>query len=69
VSWVTVVWSMAASASLTLAGMHLLVWSRRRSAWAHLPFALSSAGTAAFAGCEPWMMRSHTSEEHGTAVR
>jgi hypothetical protein len=27
VSWVTVVWSMAAAACLTLAAMHLLVWS------------------------------------------
>jgi PAS domain S-box-containing protein len=60
---------MAASASLTLAGMHLLVWSRRPSAWANLLFALSSAGTAAFAGCELWMMRSQTPEEYGTAVR
>ena len=68
-SWVTVVWSMAASACLTLAAMHLLVWSRRRSAWANLLFSLASAGTAAYAGCELWMMRSQTPEEFGTAVR
>jgi len=69
VSWVTVVWSMAASACLTLAAVHLLVWSRRRAAWADLLFSLASAGTGAFAGCELWMMRSQTPEEYGTALR
>jgi two-component system sensor kinase FixL len=69
VSWVTVVWSMAASACLTLAGMHLLIWARRRSAWGNLLFSLASVGTAAYAGCELWMMRSQTPEEFGTAVR
>ena len=37
-SWVTVVWSMIASACLTLAVIYLLVWWRNRTAWAHLLF-------------------------------
>jgi two-component system sensor kinase FixL len=69
VSWVTVVWSMAASACLTLAVVHLLVWSRRRTAWANLLFSLASVGTAGYAGCELWMMHSQTPVEFGTAVR
>jgi len=69
VSWVTVVWSMAASACLTLAALHLLVWSRRRTAWASLLFSLASVGTAALAGCELWMMRSQTPAEYGMALR
>jgi two-component system sensor kinase FixL len=60
---------MAASACLTLAVMHLLVWFRRHSAWAHLLFSLSSVGTAAFAACELWMMRSQTPAEYGMALR
>ena len=68
-SWVTIVWSMAASACLTLAALHLLVWSRRRTAWANLLFALSAAGTAAYAGCELWMMRAQTPAEFGLALR
>ena len=68
-SWVTIVWSMVASACLTLAAMHLLVWSRRRTAWAHLLFSLSAAGTAAYAGCELWMMRAETPGEFGLALR
>ena len=68
-SWVTIVWSMVASACLTLALMHLLVWARRRSAWAHLLFALSATGVAAYAGCELWMMRAETPGEFGVALR
>ncbi len=68
-SWVTIVWSMAASACLTLAALHLLVWSRRRTAWANLLFAVSAAGTAAYAGCELWMMRAQTPGEFGMALR
>ena len=68
-SWVTIVWSMVASACLTLAAMHVLVWARRRTAWAHLLFALSAAGVAAYAGCELWMMRAETPGEFGVALR
>ena len=68
-SWVTIVWSMVASACLTLAAMHLVVWVRRRSGWAHLLFALSATGVAAYAGCELWMMRAETPGEFGVALR
>jgi hypothetical protein len=37
-SWVTVIWSMIASACLTLAAVHLLVWWRRHEAWTHALF-------------------------------
>jgi PAS domain S-box-containing protein len=68
-SWVTVIWTMLASACLTLALVHLLVWWRRREALANLLFALLAAATAVFAGCELWMMRAETPESYGTAVR
>jgi len=68
-SWVTIIWSMAASACLTLAAMHFLIWARRRAARADLLFALASAATAAYAGCELWMMRSQTPQEFALAVR
>ena len=50
-SWVTVIWSMTASACLTLAALHLLVWCRKRTAWANLLFALTAAATTALAVC------------------
>jgi hypothetical protein len=51
-SWVTIIWAMIASACLTLALVHLLVWWRRHEARANLLFALTAAATAVFAGCE-----------------
>ena len=68
-SWVTIVWSMIASACLTLAAMHLLVWSRRRAEWANLVFSLSATGVAAYAGCELRMLRAETPAEFGLALR
>jgi two-component system, LuxR family, sensor kinase FixL len=68
-SWVTIIWAMIASACFTLALMHMLVWWRRRDALDNLLFALSAVATAAFAGCELWMMRSETPEAFGIAMR
>ena len=68
-SWVTIIWSMVASACLTLAAIHLLVWRARRSAWANLLFALTAVSTAVFAGCEFGMMRAETPGQFGTALR
>ncbi len=67
-SWVTVVWSMVSSASLTLAAIHFLVWFRRRAALPHLLFSTATTGLAAYAACELWMMRSETPEEFGRAL-
>ena len=62
-------WAMIASACLTLALVHLLVWWRRREAQANLLFALTAMATAVFAGCELWMMRAETPAAFGAAVR
>ena len=51
-SWVTTLWAMIASACLTLALVHVLVWWRRREAPANLLFALTAMAAAMFAGCE-----------------
>src|SRR5882757_5410266 len=68
-NWVTIIWAMIASACLTLALVHALVWCRRPEARANLLFALMAAATAVFAGCELWMMGAETPEAFGTAVR
>ena len=68
-SWVTVIWSMVASACLTLAAVHLLIWWRRREAWAHALFFLAAVGTAFLAVCELWGMRAQTPAEYGLALR
>ena len=68
-SWVTVIWSMVASACLTLAVIYFLVWWSNRTAWANLLFAMAAASTAAFTLCELRQMRAGTPEELLSAMR
>ncbi len=68
-SWVTVIWSMIASACLTLGAIYGLVWYRNRSAWAYLFFALTAASTAAFTFCELRTARGETPEELLSSMR
>ena len=68
-SWVTVVWSMIASACLMLAAMYFLVWFKNRGERVHLLFSLSAASMTAFAFCELWMMRAATPDELLIALR
>ena len=68
-SWVTIICSMVASACLTLAAMHLLVWCKKRTAWASLFFALTAVATAAVAACELWLMWAETAREFGLVLR
>jgi signal transduction histidine kinase len=68
-NWVLILWSMAASASLTLAVIHFLAWFNNRSARANLLFCLAAIGAVATAACELWMMRADTPAELATAVR
>ena len=67
--WVTVIWSMIASACLTLAVIYLVVWFRNRAAWAPLLFSLTAASTTAFTFSELSMMRADTPSELLTAMR
>ena len=68
-NWVLIVWSMAASASLTLAAIHFLAWFKNRAEWANLLFSLAAMGAVATACAELWMMRAETAAEFGTAAR
>ena len=68
-SWITIIWSMVASACLTLAGMHSLVWYKNRTAWASLAFAVTALGMAGTAAGEFMLMRAQTPEEFGSALR
>jgi len=66
---VTIIWSMVASACLTLAAMNLLVWLKKRAAWANLLISLMAAGTAGIAFCELSMMLAESPAEFGRAMR
>jgi len=66
---ITIMWSMNASACLTLAAINFLFWCRNRKAWANLLFFVTATSTAAFAFCELWMMRANTPAEFATVLK
>lgn len=68
-NWVTVIWSMMASACLTLAVVHALVWWRRRDVPAQLLFALLAVATAMLAGVELRLMQAESPSEYGAVIR
>lgn len=68
-SWVTVAWSAAISASLTLALVNLLVWARDRTSWSHLLFATASVGNAVFGVFEFGMLRAADPDRIATVLR
>ena len=69
ISLITVIWSMIASACLTLAGIQLLVWWKIRNAWPNLLFCLTAISTAAFAFCELRMMLARTPAEFASTLK
>ena len=68
-SSVTVIWSMVASACLTLAVIYFLVWWSNRTTWASLFFAMAAVSTAAFTLCELRQMRAGTPDGLLSAMR
>jgi CheY-like chemotaxis protein len=68
-SWSTVIWSMCAAACLTLAGQHLLVWSKHRRGWDHLAFVASALAAAVVAGFELALMHATTTTRYGELMR
>lgn len=68
-SWITVIWSMAAAASLTLAGQYLLIWFKQKGGRDYLLFVSSALAAAALAGAEMGMMRATTTAQFSDLMR
>ena len=68
ISWITIVWSMEASACLTLAIVHLVVWFKQPVQRAYLMFSLVAISVAAIAACELLAMRARTTEQFGRVL-
>jgi hypothetical protein len=68
-SWITVAWSMMASAILTLALQHLLIWFNQRQQWAHLAFSIAAIAVAVIAGMEFMAMRATSIEQMAALLR
>ncbi len=67
-SWVTV-FSMTASACLTLSLIHLFIWWRQNDAWANLLFALAALGTAAAAWFDLSLLRAESPTQMALVIR
>lgn len=68
-SWITVIWSMAAGVALTLAALQLLVWLRDRAAIANLVFSVGAVAAAVIAGQELAVMHAQTPAEFAEILR
>jgi two-component system, LuxR family, sensor kinase FixL len=67
--WATIVWSMIASACLTVAVIYFLVWYKNRVQKAALFFSTATVSTAGLAFCEIWMMHADTVAAQTAAIR
>src|SRR5205823_8584049 len=68
-NWLTIAYSMEASACLTLAFINVVVWLRQRRDLAHLFFSLATISVAAIAAGELAIARTATPEQFGLALR
>lgn len=68
-SWITVIWSMVASACLTLALIHLVIWFKQKEHPAYLLFAVLASAVAGMAAFELALMRAETPRQFGEIMR
>jgi two-component system sensor kinase FixL len=68
-SWITVLWSMLASASLAFALLHLFIWAKGIQPWANLSFATAAIAIAVITGMELMAMRTTSIEQMAIILR
>ena len=68
-SWITVAWSVAAGACLSVALIYLVSWLRQVEKLAYLAFSMTAVSLAAIALFELLLMRAQTAAEFGTILR
>ncbi len=68
-NWVQIAWIMMSAASLTLGIIHLFVWFKQRSQYAHLLFFALAVSATAFGAFELAMMRAQSPAGYATTLR
>jgi two-component system sensor kinase FixL len=68
-SWMTVLWSMLASASLAFALLHLFIWAKGIQPWANLSFATAAIAIAVITGMELTAMRTTSIDQMALILR
>ena len=68
-SWVEITWIVMSAACLTLGVIHLFVWSKQRSQYAHLLFFALAISATAFGAFELAMMRAQSPAVYAATLR
>ena len=68
-SWIIIIWSAGSGASLMLALIYLLVWSRNRRSWANLCFSVVVFSVLGLAVTEMITMLTDSPEVFGGVIR
>jgi two-component system, LuxR family, sensor kinase FixL len=68
-SWVEIIWIVMSAACLTLGAIHLFVWFKQRSHYAHLLFFALAISATAFGVCELAMMRAQSPAIYAATLR
>ena len=68
-NWVEIIWIVMSAACLTLGVIHLFVWFKQRSQYAHLLFFALAVSATAFGACELVMMRSQSAAAYASTLR
>ena len=69
VSWITIVWSGAAAACVTMALVHLAIWLKQPRRTVHLVFTVLAMSVAVVAACEWMLMYTQAPEQFGELLR
>jgi hypothetical protein len=68
-NWVEIAWTMMIAASLMLGVVHLFVWQKQRSQYAHLLFFVLAVSAAAYGAFELARMQAETPADFATNTR
>jgi PAS domain S-box-containing protein len=68
-NWIEILWIAMSAASLTLGVIHLFVWFKHKSQYAHLAFFTLAAATTAFGPFELAMMQAPSPAVHAATLR
>ena len=68
-SWITAIFSAAASAYLTAALVYAFIWWRQRNAWAQLLFSLAALAAVGLVGCDLAEMHAESPAQFAAALR
>jgi PAS domain S-box-containing protein len=68
-NWVEIAWIVMSAASLTLGVIHLFVWFKQKSKFAHLLFFALAVSATVFAAFELVMMRAQSPVDYATTLR